>query len=100
MSDQRLDRCPTCRAADVDTIHADRCKLLNDTSAEAVAHGRREDVMIHGQKTRDLWAHVNTRVADPTAARDVVKQVIDLGWRPVVGKFDIWTPPVVKEADR
>lgn len=90
---QRIDRCPTCRAADVDQIHAARCKLLDHASAAAVKHGRDANGgPIHGQKSRDLWAHFNTRLADPEAARDLVVNVIDLGWRPVVGKHDIWSP--------
>lgn len=93
----RLDRCPTCLAQDVDETHAVRCKLLTETSAAAVKHGRSDAVMIHGQKTRDLWAHIHTRTGDPEAARDVVMAVTDLGWRPVVGKYDTWTPPVKAE---
>ena len=96
MSD-RLDRCPTCRCVDVDTDHADRCKVRTAALRDAVAHGRREEVLIHGQKTNDLWAHVNTRTGDPETARDVVKAVIDLGWRPVVGKYDLWIAPATKE---
>lgn len=88
---ERLDRCPTCRSQDVDLIHADRCKIRDETSAAAVKHGRDLEAPIHGQKTRDLWEHVVTRTGDHEAARDVVKQVIDLGWRPVVGKYDTWT---------
>lgn len=90
----RVDRCPTCRAADVDQIHADRCRLLYKTSAAAVKHGREANGgPIHGQKSRDLWAHLHTRLADPEKARDVVIAVIDLGWRPVVGRYDLWSPP-------
>jgi hypothetical protein len=89
---ERLSRCPTCRAADVDQPHADRCKLLSETSAAAVAHGRNLDAPIHGAKSRDLWAHINTCVGDPAAARDIVAKVIDLGWRPVVGRYDTWKP--------
>lgn len=91
MSAPRLDRCLTCRAQDVDQEHADRCRITAAAHADAVAHGR-GDVGIHGRMTSDLWAHVHTRTGDPEAARDVVKQVIDLGWRPVVGKVDTWTP--------
>jgi len=93
MPETRLDRCPTCRAADVDQRHADRCKLLDDTKSAALAHGRQEHVMIHAAKTHDLWATVHTITGDPAAARDVVMRVIDLGWRPVVGKYDLWTKP-------
>lgn len=98
---ERLDRCPTCRCADVDREHAERCKRRDETSAAAVKHGRDLDAPIHGEKTRDLWAHIATRFGDAEAARDVVKQVIDLGWRPVVGKYDTWSPtPTRAEADR
>lgn len=98
---ERLDRCPTCRSQDVDREHADRCKLRDATSAAAVKHGRDLDPPIHGQKTRDMWAHMHTRTGDPEVARDVVKAVIDLGWRPVVGKYDLWaapTTPTTEEA--
>lgn len=97
MNTDRLDRCPTCRAADVDERHAVRCELLYETSAAAVKHGRSDEVMIHGQKTRDLWAHIHTRTSDPEAARDIVRAVIDLGWRPVVGKYNTWTAPAAKD---
>lgn len=91
MADVRIDRCPTCRAADVDVLHTVRCKLLNETSAAAVKHGRdASGGPIHGQKSRDLWAHFNTRLDDPEAAQDLVVKVIDLGWRPVVGKYYTW----------
>ena len=77
----------------MDQVHVDRCRLLDKTSAAAVKHGREATSgPIHGQKSRDLWAHFNTQLADPEMARNLVVKVIDLGWRPVVGRYDLWTP--------
>ena len=85
--------CKTCRARDVDSTHVQRCAVRTKARADAVAHGRRDDVLIHGAKTDDLWSHIHTRTGDPEMARDIVKTVIDLGWRPVVGRYDTWTAP-------
>ncbi|NYD39925.1 hypothetical protein [Nocardioides panaciterrulae] len=90
-SDQRLT-CTTCRASDVDAEHVDRCAARAKARADAIAHGR-GDTGIHATKTADLWAHIHTRTGDPEVARDITKQVIDLGWRPVVGHHDLWTAP-------
>jgi hypothetical protein len=34
--------------------------------------------------TDDLWAHLG-HVASPEDATRIVRQVVDLGWRPVIG---------------
>lgn len=86
---ERLDRCPTCRCADVDQTHAEKCAIRTKARADAIKHGRDLDKPIHGSTTEDLWAHFNTRT-DPETARDLTRVVIDLGWRPVIGKYDRW----------
>lgn len=93
---ERIDRCPTCLVTDVDQSHATACAVRTKARADAIAHGC-GDIGIHAAKTKDLWAHVHTRTGDPETARDVVKQVIDLGWRPVVGGFNTWTPTTPEE---
>lgn len=86
---ERVD-CRTCRAKDVDDAHVNRCAVRTKARADAVAHGR-GDIGIHGAKTNDLWAHIFTRTGDPLVALDITRAVIDLGWRPVVGRYDTWT---------
>jgi hypothetical protein len=81
--------CRTCQARDVDQSHVQRCAVRTKARADAIAHGR-GDVGIHATKTSDLWAHAFSRTCDPIVALDLTKTVIDLGWRPVVGRYDTW----------
>lgn len=74
--------CPCCRSRDVTADHIDRCRVIHTARAEAEAHGATQ--AIPAVATADLWAHLG-HVACPQDATRIVRQVIDLGWRPVVG---------------
>lgn len=83
-SRDRYSKCPVCSNADVNGLHVDRCEERERYRQHALAAGRAAgipDVTIN-----DLWAHVSSRTSSVLYATEVVRLVIDLGWRPVVGK--------------
>ena len=75
--------CPTCPVHDTTPEHIARCAVTTRARTEAKAHGTTYDVP--EVATDDLWAHLG-HVASPEDATRIVRQVLDLGWRPVVGK--------------
>lgn len=79
---ERID-CPSCSSRDVTPDHLGRCERLHVNRAAAVSLGAGHDVP--AVTTADLWAHLG-HVASPEDATRIVRQVLDLGWRPVVGK--------------
>jgi len=91
--------CPTCPARDVTPEHIQRCAYVETARAEAVALGTGYDVP--QVTTADLWAHLGHVAAPPDATR-IVRQVLDLGWRPVVGRDDsrLWHAPRASESER
>lgn len=76
--------CPTCPARDVPPEHVGRCLRLHEARSEAVAVGNGHSVP--EVTTADLWAHMG-HVASPEDATRIVRKVLDLGWRPVVGSM-------------
>lgn len=83
--------CPWCGSRDVIEEHLGRCELTTKARGEAVTHGRRYG--IPDVTTTDLWAHLGHIAAPPDMTR-IVRQVLDLGWRPVVGSDTkrLWRP--------
>lgn len=77
----KLD-CPCCGSRDVTETHIGRCRRNHTARTEAEAHGAAQ--AIPAVTTADLWAHLG-HVASPEDATRIVRKVIDLGWRPVVG---------------
>jgi hypothetical protein len=75
--------CPDCGARDVTEHHIPRCHRNHVARTEAETHGATQG--IPAVTTADLWAHLG-HVASPEDATRIVRQVVDLGWRPVVGK--------------
>lgn len=86
---ERMD-CPTCPARDVTDAHIGRCELTTRTRKAAEDHGAQQG--IPPVATADLWAHLG-HVGNPEEATRIVRQVVDLGWRPVVGSDPgrLWT---------
>lgn len=84
--------CPCCGARDVTETHLGRCRRNTVARTEAEAHGAAQ--AIPDVTTADLWAHIG-HVASPEDATRIVRQVVDLGWRPVVGSDPrrLWTTP-------
>lgn len=74
--------CPACSAHDVTESHLARCALITEERGKATAYGGTYGVP--AVTTADLWAHLG-HVASPQDATRIVRQVLDLGWRPVVG---------------
>lgn len=74
--------CPTCGARDVTTTHIGRCERIHANRSQAAQLGSACGVPT--VTTDDLWAHLGC-VASPDDATRIVRQVLDLGWRPVVG---------------
>ena len=74
--------CPTCPARDVTEHHVGRCKITTTARNEAADLAERYGVP--RVTADDLWAHLG-HVASPQDATRIVRQVLDLGWRPVVG---------------
>lgn len=91
MAEARLN-CPCCGTRDTIQNHIDRCRRSHTARAEAEALGVGQ--AIPAVTTSDLWAHLG-HVASPEDATRIVRQVIDLGWRPVVGsdKRRLWSKP-------
>lgn len=90
--------CTTCGSRDVTYHHTQRCRIQTEARTEAKALGATQG--IPEVATDDLWAHLG-HVAMPQDATRIVRQVIDLGWRPVVGSEPNrkWTPPATDRAD-
>lgn len=74
--------CPACHAHDVTESHLARCVRQAEERDKAAAHG--EDYGVPAVTTADLWAHLG-HVASYEDATRIVRQVLDLGWRPVIG---------------
>lgn len=94
--------CPTCPSRDVTDHHIGRCQLRTTELAKAEAHGTRHG--IPAVATTDAWAHLG-HVATPQDATRILRQFIDLGWRPVVGGEPkrLWSPqrdPATRHSDR
>ena len=91
MPDERKN-CPCCGTRDVTDTHLGRCRRNYGARTEAEAHGAAQ--AIPDVTTADLWAHLG-HVGSPEDATRTVRQVVDLGWRPVVGGDPrrLWTPP-------
>lgn len=85
-----VDRaCPTCGARSlVDALHPVRCAyrkaLADNVEAHAAEHG------IPATPALDLFAHMCELRRDAEIAHRAVLQVVDLGWRPVVGSTPEW----------
>ena len=89
MSAELLDGCPTCgNRAGTSQEHREQCALLN------VARGHAKDVglayAVSHPRVDDLFAHLVTPRAGgpwctPETAALIVRCVVELGWRPVVG---------------
>ena len=78
---ERLN-CPACHAHDVTETHVGRCARQTAERSKATAHG--ESYGVPAVTTADLWAHLG-HVGNAEDATRIVRQVLDLGWRPVVG---------------
>jgi hypothetical protein len=78
---ERLN-CPACHAHDVTENHLGRCARQHEERDKATAHG--EGYGVPRVTTADLWAHLG-HVGSFEDATRIVRQVLDLGWRPVVG---------------
>lgn len=74
--------CDACGSRDVPEGHVQRCTWTTERRTAAVKHG--ETYGVPAVTTDDLWAHLG-HVASPDDATRIVRQVLDLGWRPVVG---------------
>lgn len=74
--------CPTCSAKDVPPTHVGRCERIHANRSQVAELGTLCGVPT--VTTADLWAHLG-HVASPDDATRIVRQVLDLGWRPVVG---------------
>jgi hypothetical protein len=77
------NHCSSCGGRDVTENHLRRCQILTTERSAAVAHG--ETYGVPAVTTADLWAHLGHVAASPHDATRIVRQVLDLGWRPVVG---------------
>lgn len=82
--------CPSCSARDVTETHLGRCSVQTAARSEAVVLGASYGVP--EVTTADLWAHLG-HVGNAEEATRIVRQVLDLGWRPVVGSDPkrLWT---------
>lgn len=74
--------CASCGAHDVTENHVGRCQIITAERDAAVAYG--QTYAVPAVTIADLWAHLG-HVASPQDATRIVRQVLDLGWRPVVG---------------
>lgn len=83
MSDDRQN-CPTCKARDVTENHIGRCQVRTAAINEAKDIGAAQGIPV--VTTADLWAHLGHASSSPQDSTRIVRQVVDLGWRPVVGK--------------
>lgn len=83
--------CPTCPSRDVTEAHIGRCRITTTARTEAAALGVAQSIPTVA--TDDLWAHLG-HVASPQDATRIVRQLVDLGWRPVVGSDPkrLWSP--------
>lgn len=79
---ERLN-CATCPARDVTEVHIGRCQRTMAARTAAEEHGSQQGIPVVAMA--DLWAHLG-HVGNPEEATRIVRQVVDLGWRPVVGK--------------
>lgn len=75
--------CPTCHSRDVTENHIGWCAVRTAARVEAQSLGDAQS--IPSVTTDDLWAHLGHASSSPQDATRIVRQVIDLGWRPVVG---------------
>lgn len=84
--------CPSCGTRDTTETHVGRCRRNTAARTEAEAHGAAQ--AIPAVTTADLWAHLG-HVARPEDATRIVRAVVDLGWRPVVGSDPkrLWRKP-------
>lgn len=93
--------CPSCGSRDETATHLKRCQRIHEVRAEATALG--SSYGVPEVTTADLWAHLG-HVASPEEATRIVRQVLDLGWRPVVGSDPkrLWTapPPIATQEAR
>lgn len=76
------ETCPTCQSRGTTPEHQTRCERLQMHRQAAIDHGATYSVP--AATTADLWAHLG-HVASAEDATRIVRQVLDLGWRPVVG---------------
>lgn len=83
--------CASCGSRDVTQSHVARCARNHAARTEAQEHAATQ--AIPAVTTADLWAHLG-HVASPEDATRIVRQVVDLGWRPVVGSDPkrLWSP--------
>lgn len=97
MTTAKLD-CPCCGSRDVTETHIGRCRRNHTARTEAEAHGAAQ--AIPAVALADLWAHLG-HVASPEDATRIVRKVIDLGWRPVVGSDPrrLWNRPADERTD-
>ena len=93
-----MNNCPACGGRDVTDAHLGRCQITTSEvtcpaclGAWLASHAERKAAAEHGATyavppvtTDDLWAHLG-HVASPQDATRIVRLVLDLGWRPVVG---------------
>lgn len=77
-----MNTCPVCGGRDVVESHLRRCQTVHTERSAAAAYGG--TYAVPAVTTADLWAHLG-HVATPQDATRIVRQVLDLGWRPVVG---------------
>ncbi|TIC78796.1 hypothetical protein [Nocardioides sp. GY 10127] len=91
--------CATCPSRDVSEHHHEACARRVRAIDEAQALGRAQG--IPEVTTADLWAHLGHVAVAPEDATRVIRQVIDLGWRPVVGKdrTRLWPAPTTTEPE-
>ncbi len=85
-SRDRYAHCPVCKSGDVNGLHVDRCQESRMYLSVAVESGVANDVP--PVTTEDLWAHLNSRTHNEMSSAAIVRLVLDLGWRPVVGSDD------------
>jgi hypothetical protein len=90
VSGLRID-CPSCGTRDVPPGHVQRCKRIHSNRLAAAQLG--DDYGVPTVTTDDLWAHLGHVAAEPEDATRIVRLVLDLGWRPVVGSDPkrLWT---------
>ena len=74
--------CSACGGRDVTETHIGRCNRTTAARSEARAHAVAQG--IPAATADDLWAHLG-HVGNAEEATRIVRQVVDLGWRPVVG---------------
>ncbi|WP_436702433.1 hypothetical protein [Nocardioides sp. BYT-33-1] len=82
--------CPTCPSRDVTDTHIGRCRFVTTERTSAEQYGATQG--IPAVATADAWAHLG-HVATPQDATRIIRQIVDLGWRPVIGKDPgrLWT---------